>query len=57
MGILQILFKMLTPFVKQAKDMGNPDIGIIGDFYINLLDRNNKSVKLFNRFLIDENLK
>ena len=57
-GILQILLKMLTPFVKQAKNMGNPDIGIMGDFFFyKSIGQKHKSVKFFNRFSLDENLK
>ena len=35
----------------------NPEIWIMGDFNINMMDRNNKYVKRLNRFSVDHNLK
>ena len=37
--------------------MNNPEIWVMGDFNINMLDRGNRHVKRLNRFSVDYNLK
>ena len=46
----------LTNFVELLK-IRNPEIWILGDFNINILERNKCFVKLLNRFAIDSDLK
>ena len=46
----------LSGFLEQLKEK-NPEIWIMGDFNINILERNNRFVKLLNRFATDFDLK
>ena len=46
----------LADIVSEIKNR-NPEIWIMGDFNINMLERDNRFVKMLNRFAIDNNLK
>ena len=46
----------ISSIVEQLKN-GNPEIWMMGDFNINMLERDNRFVKLINRVGIDYDLK
>ena len=56
MGNLEEFIFKLKENINKIK-VNNPEIWIMGDFNINMLDRSNKSVKRLNRFAVDYNLK
>ena len=56
MGNLEEFIPNLEENISKIKT-SNPEIWIMGDFNINMLDRGNKYVKRLNRFFVDYNLK
>ena len=56
MGNLNEFIVKLEEYISKIK-VNNPEIWIMGDFNINMLDRGNKYVKRLNRFSVDYNLK
>ena len=54
-NILEFINKVSTSISDMKTN--NPEIWILGDFNINILERGNRFVKLLNRFAIDHDLK
>ena len=55
-GNLDEFIVQLENYISEIK-LNNPEIWIMGDLNINMLDRGNKYVKRLNRFSVDYNLK